>query len=47
MSAGERHAARRKRQNEAEAKLARLQDDIKKILGLTERLYASIPSGRS
>jgi predicted nuclease with TOPRIM domain len=42
MSAAERQAARRRRQNEAEAKLAQLQDDIKKILGLTERLYASM-----
>jgi hypothetical protein len=46
MSAAERQAARRRRQNEAEAKLAQLQDDIKKILGLTERLYASMyPAG--
>ena len=42
MSAAERQAARRKRQKEAEVKLARLQDDINKILGLTERLYASM-----
>jgi hypothetical protein len=47
MSAAERQAARRKRQNEAETKLARLQEDINKILGLTERLYASMyhPAG--
>jgi hypothetical protein len=41
MSAAERQAARRRRQNEAEAKLVQLQDDIKRILGLTERLYVT------
>jgi hypothetical protein len=41
MSAAERQAARRRRQNEAEAKLVQLKDDIKRILGLTERLYVT------
>jgi hypothetical protein len=51
MSAAERQAARRRRQNESEAKLMRLQGDVSNILGLTERLYAAMydplsPSGR-
>jgi hypothetical protein len=42
MSATERQAARRRRQNESEAKLVRLQGDISTIFGLTERLYAAM-----
>lgn len=42
LSAAERQAARRRRQNESEAKLARLQGDISKVFGLTEHLYAAM-----
>lgn len=42
LSAAERQAARRRRQNESEVKLARLEGDVSKILGLTEHLYAAM-----